>query len=731
MSAPSRLQADAPVPGEKFRLGCGGHASPFHAFCKQALRISFFLVVMAAVSLRADETNRASLKISGFGLLGNLELKKQIRLMQEGKKPPIAYNANQVEDIVLIVLAKVKEDGYLEPKIQATLTLTNGTVKTYQWNKEFDTILPRPLAVKKLALKVQRGVRFYYERLDIEGLNVIPLKQARQFFINPDALFHFKSMRIFTPSLLQRSLDNLQEALNRRGYQDASVTATNVERNSTNGAVQVTVKVHEGLPTFVRSVHVEVFSPGAEQPKSQTTLHTNVPFSRRWEEDLTQSLRTNEYWKGFPDVKTDVTVRDQQTNAARIEADLTAKVETGTNMTLGAVHFEGQKRTRLSVLRHFAHLRPGEPLNPIKTELSREHLARLGIFDSVRMRYDTVGPHTRDVIYDLKEGNVFEVNLLFGYGSYDKLGGGFEVIHHNVLGLAHQVRLRAMQSFKSTIGDFRYTMPEIIGRNIDMFVSGSFLRREEISFDRVEYDAAVGLHRFFKPIKTDATLRYDYQFLNAQSSYFNVLETVGVGNARAAAFVLDLKRDLLDNPLEPRHGYKLFSNVEVASEALGGEVSYQRILLGGAIHFDLGGGRLIHLGAIHGLSFTWGGTSRDLPFNKRFFPGGENSVRGYQYGEAAPRNADGQIVGAETYLQGNAEFEQFLTQTISVVVFLDGVGFAEHRANYPFNEALYSVGGGLRWKTIIGPVRLEYGYNLNPRPFDPSGTIHFSFGFPF
>ena len=42
-----------------------------------------------------------------------------------------------------------------------------------------------------------------------------------------------------------------------------------------------------------------------------------------------------------------------------------------------------------------------------------------------------------------------------------------------------------------------------------------------------------------------------------------------------------------------------------------------------------------------------------------------------------------------------------------------------------------SVGGGLRWKTIIGPIRVEYGYNLNPRPKDPTGTLLFSLGFPF
>jgi outer membrane translocation and assembly module TamA len=133
----------------------------------------------------------------------------------------------------------------------------------------------------------------------------------------------------------------------------------------------------------------------------------------------------------------------------------------------------------------------------------------------------------------------------------------------------------------------------------------------------------------------------------------------------------------------------------------------------------------------HGFVVANGSTSNNLPFTRRFFPGGQDSVRGYQEGEAAPRNAQGKIVGAETYTSCNVEFEQGLTPKWSVVGFFDGVEFAEHLDDYPGDEHLLSVGGGLRWRTIVGPVRLEYGYNLNPRPRDPMGTLQFSLGFPF
>jgi outer membrane translocation and assembly module TamA len=201
--------------------------------------------------------------------------------------------------------------------------------------------------------------------------------------------------------------------------------------------------------------------------------------------------------------------------------------------------------------------------------------------------------------------------------------------------------------------------------------------------------------------------------------------------SESAAMIIEFHHDLRDNPLNPQRGFKLLFSGEFASEELGGEVEYQRLELASSIHFRLGGGRLLHLGANHGAIVQAFDDSTVLPFNKRFFPGGENSIRGYQRGEAAPRNANGEIVGAETFLLGTVEVGQALTPSWSVVGFVDAITFARTIEDYPGDESLYSVGGGIRWKTVIGPARLEYGYNLNPRAGDPTRTLQFSLGFPF
>jgi outer membrane translocation and assembly module TamA len=77
------------------------------------------------------------------------------------------------------------------------------------------------------------------------------------------------------------------------------------------------------------------------------------------------------------------------------------------------------------------------------------------------------------------------------------------------------------------------------------------------------------------------------------------------------------------------------------------------------------------------------------------------------------------------------EFEQALARKWSAVLFVDGVGTATQLRYYPLDATLYAAGAGLRFQTLIGPIRGEYGRNLKPRADDPSGTWLLSIGFPF
>jgi outer membrane protein insertion porin family len=687
-------------------------------------------ILIAAASAAEPKSKPVKIEISGYGILGNRLLKRLVRTMQEEDMRKESVDANFVENAGLIILSRMREDGFLKPTVVADMILTDDRRFAMRWHETVDPPLPRPLAAQRVHFKVFEGRRYYFDELTFTGLEVLPEKQARSFFIETDALLPLKANRIFTPGRLKRGMATLTELLERSGFQEARVQGDDVRRNDGTGAVKVRIDVDQGPLHWVRSVRVETFVLETNQPIYVETLRPKHPFSQVWLQDMIQTLRATNYVGGYADTGVEVknVGRELITNA--IHLDFLATVRTGPQIDVGRVRFMGHKHTRKGIMADRVPLEAGDLLNPALAEKGRSRLARLGIFDSVKLRYDIIDEDTRDVIYDVKEGKSLNVNVLFGYGSYELVRGGVELETKNVWGRAHHARLRAIQSFKSTRGDFLYTMPQFIGEEIDLFLNGFGLVREEIDFIRKEYGGGAGGLKHFPGISSDLSLRYNYQVLRATDAP-EAIARRSVENPGVGAMIMDLRHDMRDSPIYPTRGYKLFTTLEVASEYLAGDVDYQRFELAASFHQPVGGGRLISLGLSHGLIAPVGPATEDIPFNKRFFPGGEYSIRGYQDGEAAPRNAQGDIIGAETYLFGTIEFEQALTPKWALVFFADSVAFARDFSKYPADEALYSVGAGLRWKSIVGPVRLEYGHNLNPRERDPIGTLHFSLGFPF
>jgi outer membrane protein insertion porin family len=321
--------------------------------------------------------------------------------------------------------------------------------------------------------------------------------------------------------------------------------------------------------------------------------------------------------------------------------------------------------------------------------------------------------------------------LLLGYGSYEQARAGVELRQMNLFGRAHHSRLELVESMKSSRGEYTYTVPELFGESVDGMAKLFGLQREEPEFRRKEYGATFELKRPLPWFNIDGTLGYTFQSLRNTNSELST-SSVDQKQVNVASIDLGLTSDRRDSPLRPRHGSRFFSRMEVASQAFGGQTDYQRLEMGGAYHTSWGSTRWIHVGITHGLVLTQG-TVNDalLPVNKRFYPGGDGSIRGYQTGEAAPRGADGRFLGAKTYLLANLELEQALTNSWSAVVFTDALGMAVRLADYPFTEKLYAVGLGVRYQTLIGPVRVEYGRNVNPRPGDPGGTLQVAVGIPF
>ncbi|HMP83488.1 MAG TPA: BamA/TamA family outer membrane protein [Verrucomicrobiota bacterium] len=689
------------------------------------------LLAVAAAPLRAAETQAVQLHVKGCGILENHRMLKMLRLLKSDAVARDYFDAADVEDSVLILAARLRDEGFLSPDIQVWMRLNDGTQLEESWNGEFHARLPRNMKATVVKFQIEPGVRFYFKEVEFEGLSALPETVAHGYFMGTDFLLKLKRTRIYTPAQLTKGVRAIVDALQQRGYEDAQVTVASIQRDDESGAVKARIEVKEGLRTLVRSVRQEVFMAGADTPSIVTTNHPGDPYSRFWQQTYAQELQREFYRQGYPDAKVFIENKHRDEIDGEYQLDLVARVETGERVTLSGVKFIGAKHTKPFVMERRAALATNEWLDRVETEQARFRLSRLGIFRTVNLEYEPTNGPSREAVFEVREDRRTDLSLLFGYGSYELLRGGIELDQRNLFGLAHHSRLRLVQSFKSSSAGYSYTIPDLLPGQTDVSGRGSYLRREEIDFTREEYGGGIGAQRFLPWIKSHIGLRLNYGRVQALDVDAAAAEDVGPTDSIVSSWVFDFSHDQRDNPLYPRRGWNLAFSSETAAHYFGGDVNYERLELTGSYHHSLGGGRWLHFGAAHGAALAFGSAEQQLPFNMRYFPGGADSIRGYQQDQASPRDANGDIIGAATYMLGNFELEQALTPSWSLVVFFDALGIAEDIGDYPFDEGLYSVGGGIRWRTVVGPVRLEYGHNLNPRHRDPSGTLHFSIGFPF
>ena len=127
------------------------------------------------------------------------------------------------------------------------------------------------------------------------------------------------------------------------------------------------------------------------------------------------------------------------------------------------------------------------------------------------------------------------------------------------------------------------------------------------------------------------------------------------------------------------------------------------------------------LGSIGG----YGG--HEVPITEKFYVGGLNSVRGFRYGEAGPTDENDEPIGAKNQMFFNFEwiFPIYKPASVKGVLFFDtGAGFD----NWSSLRMRTSAGVGIRWFSPMGPIRLEFGCNLNPQEGERKSLFDFTIG---
>lgn len=687
---------------------------------KIALLATAFLV-LAASPLQARDKR---IQVSGFGLLGSAELRNALHILEWENKP---LSGRKIDDAAFLMLTRLKQSGYLDAALIATLRLADGSQSTASWTTDFEPQLEPDLEISETEFTVSAGLLYYYKDLSITGLTAIENEDALAYFIPNETLYSSRKDKSYSPSILANQKKQLIGGLALLGYADAQFVDTNVSIDRETGAATVELTIDQGRRYRVVE-RIVALSADANAP-TENTESVDALYSRRWIDDQVRALRNESYRLGYPDTRISSKIVHAEPNGPIMEVTVRFEVQRGPKIILSDVEHRGASDTHIHLLQRKAKLQPGEPLDISEVEAARRSLSQLGIFRRIDLTYEPDGDGQRKAVFNYQNGERLEWQLLFGYGSYESFRGGILGERSNLFGRAHTVSFEAIKSVKSTEGKIHYTLPEILGETIDMRLSANLLDRQELYFDRSERGVSVGLSTHLRNLGTDIGLNYSFD-RKRSSNVQAEADPAQIEPTNIGSISLRSSKNAVDNILYPTSGYELFGSFRYSDKILGGETDFLRTELGATYHAKWGSRWIAHFSAKAG-HIGIPDALAVLPKSERFLIGGENTLRGFRRGEAGPIDDNGIPTDAEAYGLINAELEYPLIDKLNLVLFTDAARVWGSTDNLDLYDDYLNLGIGLRYKTIIGPIRLEYGHNIDPRPNDPKGTVHLSIGFPF
>ena len=201
------------------------------------------------------------------------------------------------------------------------------------------------------------------------------------------------------------------------------------------------------------------------------------------------------------------------------------------------------------------------------------------------------------------------------------------------------------------------------------------------------------------------------------------------GSNNVSSIVLDMTYDSRDNVFNPGRGWMATGSIENAGGIILGDKNFIKGTAGLSVYCTFFEKFTLEVKGRMGLESAYG-DSDTVPIYERFFAGGINTIRGYKERRVGPRDpGSNEPIGGDSILLGNAELTFPLYENMLKGVIFYDIGNVWKRSNDFINGGNFKAGTGLgvRVKTPLGPVRVDWGYPLNTNYDDErTGEFYFS-----
>lgn len=563
------------------------------------------------------------------------------------------------------------------------------------------------------------------ESIEIEGNNHISDASVKQSMYTKKSRWWNKHR--FDVTVFNEDMRSIIALYNNRGYLDAKVSwdSTHVQTDR----VLLTVDVIEGPQSFIRQVLFEnnqVFPDS--RLRDEVKVREGQPFSYVKVTESTWSVVNLYAAEGYLDaqVNPEISIEGR-------DIDVIFQLQEGNAIYADSIEIQGNEKTNIAVIRREIKIESGELITNEKLAASQKNLYRTGLFNSVTLTpvQDSAGSAgTRDVEIMLVESETGELNLGLGYGSEENIRVTAEILQGNFLGTGQRIGFRNRAGFRNydlslreARSEFLFTAPYFLLASVQLDNSTYFQREIEKNYilnrigTQLTFGRDIWLHsRIFSTTKIE----------NNYFSRFDTASVLDTSNARIRSVDFNFSRDTRDNLFDPRYGSYMKVSTLVAGQFLSGTNSFVRFTADYRRYRTLTQRLSLAGNAYFGFLFETAG-ARGTPIYERFYAGGDGSIRGYRDRVIGPK-LNGDPIGGNFKFVLRGEARLGIIKNLHTAIFLDiGNVWTDISAENLLNIKS-GTGLGLRYKTPLGVVRLDYGFKIDKINNIDYGRFHFSIG---
>jgi outer membrane protein insertion porin family len=603
-------------------------------------------------------------------------------------------NVNRLQGDLQQIEKMYKEKGYYHAAVSYEIQPVEGNRADIVFNiEEGEKVL-----IKDVVFEGNKA----YDSDKLEGLMKTREKGLLSWFTTEGDL---------DPEILDQDVSRIAAYYNNHGYIHAKVA--DPELTYEGNWIFIKIKIEEGPQFKVGKVDIEgdLVLPKEELLARLKLTQEEVYNRETIREDI---LNLQDIYSDLGYAHADVSPRIDQ-DAEKLEANITYLINKGPIVYFEKILISGNTKTRDKVIRRVLRVYEQEPFNGKALKVSQKNINRLDYFEDVKVNTTQGSAEDKMVVrINVTEKATGAFSFGAGYSSAESLFGMVSVSQKNLFGRGQILNVRAQLGGTSTNYTLGFTEPWLFDTPISAGFDIYDTHRDWDSYDKDSIGGTLQLgYSLFDFTRINLSYNYDkstIKNLDDDASH-EIREFEGTNKAHTVTGVL--RRDSRDQAFSPTEGSDNSIMIRHAGTPFGGDIGFTKYVVDTGwfipVFWKL-------VASLHGRAgYITGDKIGKVPTWERFYLGGIDSVRGYNWRDISPRDPETwDEIGGDKMLQFNAELLFPIMQDAGLmgVVFYDTGNAWDNGEDIKFSDLRKSTGGGFRWYSPMGPMRLEYGYIL-------------------